>query len=133
MRSAIGTGTTERPAGVETTLIGSEGTAGDEIYDRVAGRERIYLSKYKIFKVIRIEVIYISKSKNIAFVFIFMFWGVFTHLSIAEHYLWLDYTFNRIVMLSVFTAIGTTVFFYWWRSKCRSEEDNVPPKGMPSP
>jgi len=62
-----------------------------------------------------------------------MFWGSFTHFMIADHYLWLEYRFNEIMLLSVFTAIGTTVLFYWWMSKYGPKENNVPPKEMPRP
>jgi len=74
-----------------------------------------------------------NKNKSLVFVFILMFWGSFANFVIVSHYLWLEYRFNEIMFLSVFTAIGTTVFFYWWRSKYGSEENNVPPKGMPKP
>lgn len=70
-----------------------------------------------------------KKKKYVVYTFVFMFWGTFTHLSIMDHYSWVEYGFNRILFISIFTAIGTAAFFYWWEDE--SKENDVPPKEMP--
>lgn len=60
-----------------------------------------------------------------------MFFGTFTNLSIMDHYSWVEYSFNGILRLSIFTSIGTTAFFYWWEAKHQSVKNNTPPKEMP--
>lgn len=76
---------------------------------------------------------YFKIKKYVVWIFIFMFWGTFTHLSIMTHYSWVEYGFNRILLISIFTAIGTATFFYWWEATREPEEDDVPPKEMPEP
>jgi hypothetical protein len=75
---------------------------------------------------------YIKDNYKWIFIFVFMACSVFTFSSIAEHYFGVPYSFNEIVGISIWTAFGTTVFFYWWGDS-ESEEENGTQKEMPGP
>jgi len=70
--------------------------------------------------------------KGLLFIFVFMSCGLFTWLSIVDHFTGIaSYTFGEMLRISVFTGIFSSALFYWWAVRSESDGDDTPSKTMP--
>jgi len=63
--------------------------------------------------------------KGLFLIFLFMSCGLFTWLSIMDHYTDVSHSMGEILWNSVFTGIVFSAINYWWAGRSESDEDEV--------